>query len=180
MSKKKPMSAKSSTSSGAGKKFEKEQAEAVAAGKELAAELELTKAALADTQKAKESLAETVAQDTAVIAALDKELEEEKKIGAEQAELIDRLKAEAKESRERSGEFEKLLAAEREKYAELESKKAVAGAGPDVLVLLQGIIKHNPNCDTSEGGVMHKQCTRGVPCLFRRARQLLRGHGMEI
>ncbi len=206
---KQPMSRKSGaaqTSSSPGKKFEKEQAEAAAAGSKLVAALEAEK-------KVRSDLEETVAQDTQIIAAMDTELEETKKASfeleiamneraqeakrdalriykeqkteseklvSEQAELIDRLKAEGGESRGSSGEFEKLLAAEREKYAALEAKEAVGGADPSVLVLLQSIIKHSPNCDTSGGGIMHKQCRRHEPCLFRRARQLLAGHGMEI
>lgn len=99
---------------------------------------------------------------------------------SEQGELIERLRAEAKESRAGSGKFEELLAAERKRYAEMDAEKDVDGADPAVLVLLQNLIRGNPNCDTSDGGIMHRQCRRGRPCLFRRARQMLRGHGMEI
>ncbi len=255
---KQPMSRKSGaaqTSSSPGKKFEKEQAEAAAAGSKLVAALEAEK-------KVRSDLEETVAQDTQIIAAMDKELEETKKakgglevalaereekskanlakvhgewegiykrqeaelteakkrahdvgrlsedqgnkiialrkqverleavpivddselqkVISEQAELIERLRAEAKESRKAA---EGNMAAFRKlggEYDALEAKKAVDGADPSVLVLLQSIIKHSPNCDTSSGGIMHKQCRRDEPCLFRRARQLLAGHGMEI
>ena len=226
----------SRTSSSAGKAFKKEQAEATAAGSKLVAVLD-------EEKKARAELQETVAQDTKIIAAMDKELgmtqaaladhegrskknlaklqaewestykrqeqelTEAKKrahdIGrrheaemkrslalekhlqmvkddGEQAELIERLKAEAKESRALAEAHEAASFEMRDSLILEKSKKAVEGADPDVLVLLQSLIKGNPNCDTSEGGIMHKQCKRGAPCLFRRARQMLRAHGMEI
>ena len=161
------------TSSDAGKKFSKEQREATAAGSQLVAALEAEKEARAKLEK-------TVEEDTHIIATMDTELEETKRVQAEQAELIERLRSVAKESRVGKDEVEHLLGIERADHAELKSKKDVGDADPEVLVILQGIIKPLPNCDTSEGGVMHTQCKRGEPCLFRRARQILRAQGMDI
>lgn len=163
----------SSGSSSPGASFKKEQAEATAAGSKLVAALEAEK-------KVRSDLETTVAQDTRIIAAMDSELQEIRKVGAEQAELIERLRAVAEEDRKSANGQSEAFHDLGKKYDALEAKKAVDGADPTVLVLLQGIIKHSPNCDTSGGGIMHKECQRGEPCLFRRAKQLLVGHGMEI